>query len=265
MRAELPVPTVYRSLAEGLPELDELETYQSSLVTHVYDRHGEMIANFFTEKRILVELEDIPKFVRDATVAVEDSRFYTHSGIDPKGILRAAWTNYQAGRVVEGASTITMQVARTLFLNRDRTWRRKLREIILAWRIEQRFSKDDILKMYLNQVFYGHNAFGIEAAAQIYFDKSATDLTLGEGVLIAGLTRAPNTYSPIHNLSRFQITDRALKQLQVRGRSPLRVAKPARAERSGRDGKDRLFGETQNGSGSTPCRSVRVLDSQTLE
>ncbi len=207
----------YRSLAEGLPELDELEAYESSLVTHVYDRHGEMIANFFTEKRILIELEDVPQFVRDATIAVEDARFYIHPGIDPKGILRAAWTNYQAGRVVEGASTLTMQVARTLFLNRERTLRRKLREMILAWRIEQRFSKDDILKMYLNQVFYGHNAYGIEAAAQIYFDKSAKDLTLGEGTLIAGLMRAPNSYSPIHNLARFQITEQSLEQLQSEG------------------------------------------------
>jgi penicillin-binding protein 1A len=209
--------TAYRSLAAGLPELDELETYKSSLVTHVYDRHGEVIANFFTEKRILVELQDVPEFVRNATVAVEDSRFYSHRGIDPKGILRAAWTNYQAGRVVEGASTITMQVARTLFLSRDRTWHRKLREMILAWRIEQRFSKDDILKMYLNQVFYGHNAYGIEAAAQIYFNKSAKEVTLGEGVLIAGLTRAPNSYSPIHNLARFQITAQSLERLQSEG------------------------------------------------
>lgn len=207
----------YRSLAAGLPDLDELETYKSSLVTHVYDRHGELIANFFTERRILVELKDIPEFVRNATVAVEDSRFYDHRGIDPKGILRAAWTNYRAGRVVEGASTITMQLARTLFLNRERTLRRKLREMILAWRIEQRFSKDEILKMYLNQVFYGHNAYGVEAAAQIYFNKSAKDLTLGEGLLIAGLTRAPNSYSPIHNLTRFQITDQALEKLQSEG------------------------------------------------
>ncbi len=207
----------YRSLAEGLPELDELEKYESSLVTHVYDRHGELIANFFTEKRILIELEEVPEFVRNATIAVEDSRFYAHHGIDPKGVLRAAWTNYQAGRVVEGASTITMQVARTLFLNRERTLRRKLREMILALRIERRFSKDDILKMYLNQVFYGHNAYGIEAAAQIYFDKSAKDLTLGEGVLIAGLTRAPNNYSPIHNLARFQITEQSLELLQAEG------------------------------------------------
>ncbi|WP_089718263.1 penicillin-binding protein 1A [Candidatus Entotheonella palauensis] len=209
--------TAYRSLAEGLPALDELEKYESSLVTHVYDRHGELIANFFTEKRILIELEDVPDFVRKATIAVEDARFYDHPGIDLKGVLRAAWTNYKAGRVVEGASTITMQVARTLFLNRERTLRRKLREMILAWRIEQRFSKDDILKMYLNQVFYGHNAYGVEAAAQIYFNKSAKELTLGEGMLIAGLTRAPNSYSPIHNLRRFQITDQSLERLQNEG------------------------------------------------
>ncbi len=207
----------YRSLAEGLPALDELEQYESSLVTHVYDRHGELIANFFTEKRILIELEDVPEFVRQATIAVEDARFYDHPGIDPKGVLRAAWTNYQAGRVVEGASTITMQVARTLFLNRERTLRRKLREMILAWRIERRFSKDDILKMYLNQVFYGHNAYGVEAAAQIYFNKSAKDLSRGEGMLIAGLTRAPNSYSPIHNLKRYQITDPSLERLQGEG------------------------------------------------
>ncbi len=207
----------YRSLAEGLPTLDELEKYESSLVTQVYDRHGELIANFFTEKRILIELEDVPEFVRKATIAVEDSRFYSHSGIDPKGILRAAWANFRAGRVVEGASTITMQVARTLFLNRERTLDRKLREMILARRIEQRFSKDDILKMYLNQVFYGHNAYGIEAAAQIYYDKSIKDVTLGEGMLIAGLMQAPNSYSPIHNLSRFKITERSLDRLQAEG------------------------------------------------
>ena len=209
--------SVYRSLAAGLPDLDDLENYKSSLVTHLYDRHGELIANFFTEKRILVELEDVPEFVRNATVAVEDSRFYSHHGIDPKGVLRAAWTNYQAGRVMEGASTLTMQVARTLFLDRERTWRRKLREMILAWRIERRFSKDEILKIYLNQVFYGHNAYGVEAAAQIYFNKSAKDLTLGEGTLIAGLMRAPNTYSPIHNMNRFQITEQSLDQLQAEG------------------------------------------------
>lgn len=189
----------YRSLAEGLPKLDDLEKYESSLVTHVYDRRGALMADFFIEKRILIELEDVPEFVRNATVAVEDARFFKHNGIDPKGLVRATMVNIRAKRVIEGASTITMQVARTLFLNRDRTLRRKLREMILALRIEQRFSKDDILKMYLNQVFYGHNAYGIEAASQIYFAKPAKELSLGEGLLIAGLTRAPNNYSPIHN------------------------------------------------------------------
>lgn len=190
----------YRSLAQDLPQLEELEDYQSSLVTKVYDRHGELIADFFIEKRTLVSLEDIPLFVRQATIAVEDARFYSHGGIDVVGVLRALWVNYKAGAVREGASTITQQVARTLFLNRDRTLRRKLREAILARRIERRFSKDDILGMYLNQIFYGHNAYGVEAAAQIYFGKSAKELTLGEGTLIAGLPKAPNKYSPLKNI-----------------------------------------------------------------
>ena len=190
----------YNTLAKDLPEPEELEQYKSSLVTHVYDRHNELIADFFIEKRILVDLEDIPIYLRQATVAVEDSRFYSHRGFDPKGILRAAWVNFRAGKVREGASTLTQQVARTLFLSRERKLVRKLREVILAWRIEQRFSKDEILRMYLNQIFYGHNAYGVEAASQIYFGKSAKDLTLGEATLIAGLTQAPNTYSPLNNL-----------------------------------------------------------------
>ena len=190
----------YRSLIKDLPGLEELDNYTSSLVTHVYDRHNELIADFFIEKRVLVQLDEIPLFVRQATLAVEDARFYSHNGADMWGILRAAWVNFRAGEVREGASTLTQQVARTLFLSRDRTMRRKLREVILAWRIEQHFGKDDILRMYLNQVFYGHNAYGVEAAAQIYFGKSAKDLTLGEGTLIAGLTQAPNKYSPINNL-----------------------------------------------------------------
>lgn len=191
---------VYGALAEGLPEPEEFEQYQSSLVTHVYDRHDELIADFFIEKRILVELDDIPLSLQQATIAVEDSRFFSHQGFDLKGILRAMWVNIRAREVREGASTITQQVARTLFLNRERTYYRKLREVILAWRIEKQFSKPAILRMYLNQIFYGHNAYGVEAASQIYFSKSARDLTLGEAALIAGLTQAPNKYSPLHNL-----------------------------------------------------------------
>lgn len=196
--------SVYRELAEGLPQLAALEQYKSSLVTRVHDRHGELIADFFIEKRILVELDEIPKFLQQATIAVEDNRFYSHRGIDFKGIVRAIWVNVKARQVREGASTITQQVARTLFLNRERTYYRKLREMILAWRLEQRFSKRDILNMYLNHIFYGHNAYGVEAASQIYFGKPVKSITLGEAALIAGLTQAPNKYSPLRNVDLSQ-------------------------------------------------------------
>jgi penicillin-binding protein 1A len=139
-------------------------------------------------------------YMQQATIAVEDARFFSHGGVDLIGVLRALLVNLRAGEVREGASTITQQVARTLFLTRERTMKRKLREAILARRIERRFSKAQILEMYLNQIFYGHNAYGVEAAADIYFGKSVQDLTLGEAALIAGLPRAPNRYSPHKNL-----------------------------------------------------------------
>jgi penicillin-binding protein 1A len=193
---------IYQKLAADLPDVAVLEQYQPSLVTKVYDRNGELIADFFIERRFLVPLEQIPLSLQQATLAVEDARFYEHGGVDLIGVLRAMWVNFRAGKVREGASTITQQVARTLFLTRERTLSRKIREIILARRIEQRFSKDRILEMYLNQIFYGHDAYGVEAAAQLYFGKSVQDLTLGEAALIAGLPSAPNTYSPLRDLSR---------------------------------------------------------------
>ncbi|MEE8300945.1 MAG: PBP1A family penicillin-binding protein, partial [Candidatus Tectomicrobia bacterium] len=174
-----------------------IDTYQPSLTTSVYDRHEELIAEFFVEKRHLVSLQDVPLHVRLATIAAEDSRFYRHGGVDVLGILRALWTNVRSGATREGASTITQQTARALFLTQERTLRRKLGEMILARRIEQRYSKDRILALYLNQTFYGHHAYGIEAAAQLYFGKSATALTLGEGALLTGLIPAPNAYSPL--------------------------------------------------------------------
>ncbi|GIX47699.1 MAG: penicillin-binding protein 1A [Candidatus Tectimicrobiota bacterium] len=209
---------LYRELAADLPSVEELTRYQPSLVTTVYDRHGQPLADFFVEKRFLVPLEAIPQPLRQATVAVEDSRFYTHHGIDVLGILRALWTNLRAGEVREGASTITQQLARTLFLTRERTLKRKLREVILALRIERRFSKDQILEMYLNQIFYGHNAYGVEAAAQTYFGKSVSELTLSEAALIAGLPRAPNRYSPLVNpeLSRKR-RDHVLRRMVEEG------------------------------------------------
>ena len=192
----------YRGLATDLPDVAALEDYQPSLVTEVYDRHEQLIAEFFVEKRRLVHLTEIPIYVRHATIAAEDSRFYSHSGVDYIGIGRAVWVNLRAGTTREGASTITQQVARNLFLTRERTLRRKIREAILARRIEQQYDKDSILQIYLNQIFYGHNTYGIEAAAQLYCDKSVADLSLADGAMIAGLPPAPNTYSPLRNPQR---------------------------------------------------------------
>ena len=193
---------LYNKFAADLPQVSELEDYQPSLITSVYDRSGGLIADFFIEKRILIPLGDIPLHVRQATIAAEDRRFYAHGGVDTWSILRALWVNMQARGTKEGASTITQQVARTLFLNRERTMTRKIREAILAQRIEQHYNKEQILEIYLNQIFYGHNAYGIEAAAQLYFGKSARELTLSEGALIAGLPPAPNSYSPLKNFPR---------------------------------------------------------------
>ena len=192
----------YRDLVRDLPDVAALEQYQPSLVTEVYDRHEELIAEFFVEKRRLVHLTEIPMHVRHATIASEDSRFYSHGGVDYIGIGRAVWVNLRAGTTREGASTITQQVARNLFLTRERTLRRKIREAILARRIEQRYDKDRILQIYLNQIFYGHNTYGIEAAAQLYCGKSVAALSLADGAMIAGLPPAPNTYSPLRNPQR---------------------------------------------------------------
>lgn len=192
----------YQELATGLPDVSALQDYQPSLVTEVYDRHEELIAEFFVEKRRLVHLSEIPVHVRHATIAAEDSRFYSHGGVDYVGIGRAFWVNLRAGTTREGASTITQQVARNLFLTRERTLRRKIREAILARRIEQQYDKDSILQIYLNQIFYGHNTYGIEAAAQLYCGKSVADLSLADGAMIAGLPPAPNTYSPLRNPER---------------------------------------------------------------
>ena len=192
----------YRELAADLPDVAVLADYQPSLVTEVYDRHEQLIAEFFVEKRRLVHLTEIPIYVRHATIAAEDSRFYSHGGVDYIGIGRAVWVNLRAGATREGASTITQQVARNLFLTRERTLRRKIREAILARRIEQRYDKDRILQLYLNQIFYGHNTYGIEAAAQLYCGKSVADLSLADGAMIAGLPPAPNAYSPLRNPQR---------------------------------------------------------------
>jgi len=190
---------IYFYYSGDLPDVRTLKDYQPSTITRLYSDNDELIAEFYVEKRIIVPLSDIPLHLKQATLAVEDSNFYSHYGVDPKAILRAAITNFRAGHVVEGASTITQQLTKTMFLTRKKSLERKIREAILAMRIELIFTKDEILEMYFNQIYYGHGSYGVEAAALTYFGKRAKNLTLEECALIAGLPKAPNRYSPYRN------------------------------------------------------------------
>jgi penicillin-binding protein 1A len=183
-------------LPRSLPNVAALESFQPMQGTKVYDDNDELITEFHVERRIFVPLAHIPRALRDAVLATEDHRFYQHWGIDPIGIGRAVWQNYRRGRVVEGGSTITQQLTKVLFLTPDKSLERKLKEAVLALELERRYSKDRILEMYLNQIYFGHGAYGVEAAARTYFGKSVSELNVREAALIAGLPRAPSAYSP---------------------------------------------------------------------
>lgn len=183
-------------LSQGLPPVEALKSYQPSLATRIYSDDNRLIGEFFVEKRILVPIANIPQHLIQAIIAVEDSRFYEHSGFDMIGILRAAVTNLVSMQIKQGASTITQQLARSLFLTPEKDIERKLREIILARKIEQLYSKDQILEMYLNQIYFGHGAYGVQAAARTYFGKDIGQITLAEAAFLAGLPKAPREYSP---------------------------------------------------------------------
>jgi len=187
---------LYFRYSKDLPDIRALKTYQPSTITKLFSDNDELIAEFYIEKRIVISREKIPLQLKQATLAVEDSNFYYHFGIDPKAIFRAMITNFKAGHVVEGGSTITQQLSKTLFLTRDRNLTRKIKEAILAVRMELIFSKDEILEMYLNQIYYGHGSYGVEAAARTYFGKKAEDLNIEECAMLASLPKAPNNYTP---------------------------------------------------------------------
>ncbi len=182
-----------------MPDVAQLKNYNPSLMTTIYDRKGKVAAEFYTERRILLKYEDIPDLMKKATIAIEDDKFFQHGGIDVMGIFRAAIVNMRAGEVVQGGSTITQQVAKVMFLSRERTFARKLKEFIIAFELERHLTKEQILDVYLNQIYYGHGCYGVEAAAGLYFHKAAKKLTLGEMALLAGLPKAPNNYSPFNN------------------------------------------------------------------
>ncbi len=188
--------------AQDLPDLNQLQNYQPSLVTQVYSSDNQLIGQFFIERRILTPLADIPEHFRRAVIAVEDVRFFEHPGLDYIGILRAAWTNMRRGGRVEGASTITQQLARSLFLSSERTFDRKVRELVLAYKMELVSTKEQILETYLNQIYFGQGAYGVAAAAQSYFGKDLFQLTVAEAAFLAGLPKSPNHFSPFKNYER---------------------------------------------------------------
>jgi penicillin-binding protein 1A len=186
-------------LPRTLPSVTALETFQPLVGTKLYDDNDELITELHVERRIFVPLVHMPQALRDAVIATEDRRFYYHWGVDPIGIARATVQNYRRGRVVEGGSTITQQLTKVLFLTPDKSLERKVKEAVLALELERRYTKDRILEMYLNQVYFGHGAYGVEAAARTYFGKSVSELNVREAALIAGLPRAPSTYSPFEH------------------------------------------------------------------
>ncbi len=190
------------SFSQDLPDLEAIGEHRPSLVTRVYADDRNVLGQFYIERRFLTPFAEIPDSLSQAVISVEDARFFEHPGLDVIGIFRAAWTNLRRGGRVEGASTITQQLARSLFLSPERTYSRKLREVLLAYRIEKRLSKEQILEMYLNQIYFGHGAYGVRAAAQTFFGKSLPDLTLEESALLAGLPKSPNNYSPFRNPER---------------------------------------------------------------
>src|SRR5262252_11224246 len=183
-------------LPHSLPSVTALETFQPLQGTKIYDDNDELVTELHVERRIFVPLAQIPQSLRDAIIATEDRRFYHHWGVDPVGIARAVVQNYRRGRIVEGGSTITQQLTKVLFLTPDKSLERKMKEVVLALELERRYSKDRILEMYLNQVYFGHGSYGVEAAARTFFGKSVSELTVRESALIAGLPRAPTNYSP---------------------------------------------------------------------
>ena len=190
---------VLLAVTQDLPQVESLQTYEPSSVTRILAEDGRPVRSFFVERRIPISIKEIPDNLIEAIVAVEDARFYQHFGLDLRGILRALWRDITSMRVVEGGSTLTQQLAKVLFLTPEKTLIRKIKEAFLAINIERRYSKDEILSLYLNQIYLGEGSYGVEAAARTYFSKHAKELTLAESALIAGLPRSPSIYSPINH------------------------------------------------------------------
>ncbi|MGY4690476.1 transglycosylase domain-containing protein [Salibacterium sp. K-3] len=186
------------SVVIGAAAIDEKELVMDE-TSVLYDEDGTKLAELHQEDRNVVEIESLPEHVKQAFVAIEDTRFYEHEGIDPRGILRALYRDILAGAVVEGGSTITQQLAKNSFLTNDQTLLRKTKEVLIAMGLERKFSKEQILEYYLNQIYFGHGAYGIQSAARLYFNKDADELAVDEAAMLAGIPKAPSNYSPVDN------------------------------------------------------------------
>src|SRR5512142_1997101 len=186
----------------NLPSLDALTDYRPKVPLRVYSADGDLIGEFGEEKRAVVKIKDVPRVMKAAILAAEDDRFYQHGGVDYSGVVRAALANLQGRK--EGASTITMQVARTFFLSREKTIARKVSEMLLSLKIEANLTKDQILELYINQIYLGQRAYGFASAANVYFGKTLHELTPAEAALLAGLPQAPSRQNPFVNPKRAQ-------------------------------------------------------------
>jgi penicillin-binding protein 1A len=207
---------VYRELSANLPPVDKLLRYQLPVATRVYADDGTLLGEFYTEKRYLVPIAQIPPVVRRAFIAAEDANFYEHKGVDVAGIVRALIANLTAGGVVQGGSTITQQVVKALLLTPEKSYERKAKEVLLALRLERQLSKDEILYLYLNLIYLGNGAYGVGAAAQEYFGKDVGDLTLAEAALLAGLPQAPSRYSPVRHWTAAKFRQRYVLERMAR-------------------------------------------------
>jgi penicillin-binding protein 1A len=198
-----------------LPSLEALTSYSPKIPLQIYSAEGYLIGEFGEERRALARISEVPDGLRLAILAAEDERFYEHGGVDYIGVLRAAMHNFTTGSARQGASTITMQVARNFFLTSEKTFTRKFNEALLAFKIEHSLTKDQILEIYINQIYLGQRAYGFASAAQVYFGKNLRDLNLAEMAMLAGLPKAPSRFNPVVNPQRAKE-----RQLYVQFRHP---------------------------------------------
>ncbi len=193
---------IYMWAAQDLPNIQRISDYKPPLVTTVYARDGSIMGYFYSQRRFLVSIDEVPEHVRLAFLAAEDDNFYSHQGVDPIAMFRAFLRNLEAGKIKEGASTITQQLVKALLLDEKKEYERKLKEMILAYRLEKYLTKDEILTIYLNHIYLGNGAYGVEAAARTYFGKHIGELTLAEAAVIGGLPKAPTSLNPYNNPER---------------------------------------------------------------